>query len=161
MQDRVTIVLNSVLLFEILIYVYPLKFLFAVVFWSPNSGLPVSVASVEEARSLFMIYGVGFMAIFATLAAPHWHAWRQRDSLDLSAIERFDTRAAILDNVVTAAVGLLSILIALTVPGSRLAFAGWVYALLGLTGASVGMTNGYRRRMLLQKLAARNAAAQT
>src|SRR5262245_22526252 len=67
MQDGKTMVLNSVLLFVVLFYVYPLKFLFPALV-GRLLGIR-SESSVElqnsEATPLMVIYGLGFIAVFA------------------------------------------------------------------------------------------------
>ena len=61
-EDAWVVVLNLVLLFVVLAYVYPLKFLYAAVF-NPSQA----VMRPEQTPLLFVIYGVGFAAVFALL----------------------------------------------------------------------------------------------
>lgn len=60
LQDKGTIWLNVALLFVILFYVYPMKFMF-VLMARELTGARVSMAA-DQARTLFTIYGIGFAA---------------------------------------------------------------------------------------------------
>src|SRR5207237_8997529 len=75
LQDDGTIWLNAALLFLVLFYVYPLKFLFTLVFDEITGGAGVARTRgrlepmIEPSRvpSLFVIYGAGLIAIYALL----------------------------------------------------------------------------------------------
>src|SRR5437867_9881071 len=107
LQDKTTIVLNVALLFVILFYVYPLKFMF-VLMGREILGERV-VVTIDQARTLFTIYGIGFLAVNWLLATMYWHAERQSDALQLNEVERIDTRESIYDNFFTGVFGLISI----------------------------------------------------
>lgn len=136
------------LLFVILFYVYPLKFLFSEAFAMRAAGAPRAFTSVSEVRWLFAVYGAGLCAAFAVLAAMNWYALRQADRLGLGALERFEARWAIISYAATLGVGALSITLAMTLPPEQLSLAGWAYALLGLTGFVVGLARGLRHARL-------------
>ena len=62
LQDALTVAINALLLFTLLFYLYPLKFLFtmlaAEVFNLP--GLYPGIQSITELRQLMALYGAGF-----------------------------------------------------------------------------------------------------
>ena len=153
LQDRPTVVLNSVLLFVVLFYVYPLKFLFTLFIGQLFSGdmsvmvdgRPERMIEPDQAGALFAIYGAGFMALALVSAALYFYAYRQRDALELNDLERFDTVASIQNALVRAGVALISVLIAL-LGGSSL--AGWAYFLLLPALTIDGVVSGRRRRQL-------------
>lgn len=154
LQDLPTVVLNSVLLFLVLFYVYPLKFLFTLFIGQLFAGGDMTVL-VEghlehviepgQAGALFAIYGAGFMALSLVSAALYFYAYRQRQVLELNDLERFDTVASIQNALVRAGVALISVLIALF-GGSSL--AGWAYFLLLPALTIDGVVSGRRRRRL-------------
>ncbi len=79
LQDGVTIWLNGLLLFVVMVYIYPLKFLFGDARGLPRRsarGLPPGVIRVDQVVSLMVMYGVGFASIFAVLALMYLHAAR-------------------------------------------------------------------------------------
>lgn len=158
LQDKTTIVLNSALLFVVLFYIYPLKFLFNLLVnaWTGQSlevhfpdGSIRAVIEQFQLPTLMIIYSAGYLAISIVFALLFLHAYRLRTELGLSEIEIFDTRWSIYNSVFSGCVSLLSILLA-WVGGQRLAgAAGWIYPLLMMPGFSIaGRLHGKRRRRL-------------
>ncbi len=137
LQDTRTVILNSVLLFVVLFYVYPLKFLFTVFinqFLGAGPEPEKRAAMIQgsgELSSLMMIYGLGFVAVFACLSLLYAHAWGRRDALDLDAVERIDVRIWCRHYLIFVAVGLLSIGLAAAQVGLRFGLPGFAYVLLG------------------------------
>lgn len=140
LHDEFTIWMNTFLLFVVLFYVYPLKFVFAS-FAGNSHGY-----AVHEARVLFTIYGLGFAGIFFIYALLYSHAFRKREELDLNAVEQHDTQTHVLMFAGNVAVGLASILLALTLPDRLLGLAGYVYFTTGLVSWYLGATRGAGRR---------------
>jgi len=141
LEDRVTIILTGVLLFVVLFYVYPLKFVFKLVI-SQMMGMPLDVRLADgttepmivasQTPHLMQIYSAGVVAVFAIFALMYLHAYRKRDELALNARETLDTRLEIVDNAGIAAIGVMSLAIA-TFGGALAAavVAGPIYFLIG------------------------------
>lgn len=147
MHDGYTIVLNTMLLFLVLFYVYPLKFIFGVVTGAIHGG-------VGDGRTVFMIYGLGFAGIFALFFLLYLHAYYRRDELDLNEVELHDTRSALILYAAYVAIGLLSTVIAMTFPPRMIGWAGWTYFLLGPVSGFIGARRGSKRRALEASLVA-------
>ncbi len=155
LDDTLTIVLSCLLVFTVLVYVYPLKFMSrALTDWlgrltglGRGSGYAVAVAPAEINR-LFAVYGVGFVAMCSAIVLLNLHAWRQRDSLQLDALERFDTRAEIGAWLIVGSAGVLSILFAVSTPPSWVGIPGWAYSPLAIVMPIYGTVAGRRRRHL-------------
>jgi uncharacterized membrane protein len=149
-EDLHTIVLNAVLMFLVLFYVYPLKFMFGSLIGQLTGMGPGLAGSMtrSEGRLILMIYGGGFVAVFLTLALLYHHAWRCRERLELDAVERFDTRTSLQHYALSALIGVLSIVIA-AVGGVGASFwAGMSYFLLGPVAGIHGAMRGRKRRAL-------------
>jgi hypothetical protein len=137
LQDGRTIVLNSVLLFVVLFYVYPLKFLFTLFvdrflgFGGAGGEGGARIAGAGELSSLMMIYGLGFVAVFTCLALLYAHAWSRRDALGLDPREQGAARMWMRHYLIFVAVGLLSVALAWGQVGIRYGLPGFVYCLLG------------------------------
>jgi uncharacterized membrane protein len=141
LDDPVTISLTSILLFVVLFYVYPLKFVFKLVIYQ-IAGMSLDVhrlnGTVEpmvmpsQTQQMMQIYSLGVIAVFAVFALLYRHAWRRRDALELSAAEALDTRISMIDNLGIAGIGLISLASA-TFFGFRGAtlIAGPIYFLIG------------------------------
>jgi uncharacterized membrane protein len=152
LQDARTVFYNALLLFVVLFYVYPLKFLFRLVL-GPVAGMTSAPMDAASVRTLFVIYGAGVIAVFGVLALLHIHALRRRAALELEAIEVFDTKSNVLRHIEMASVGLLSVILARTLPARAVGLAGYVYFLFGVLQAAHGAIAGARRRRLFEKRA--------
>lgn len=147
LSDEVTVILTLVLLFVVLFYVYPLKFLFGVVF--SVGGATLQPADVPL---LFLIYGLGFAGVNLVLALLYLHAYRKRAELKLDGYERYVTRLSIADNLATMAVGLVSALLAQVVPAPYAAeVAGFVYFAVAISKFVAGSLGGRRARELARE----------
>jgi len=144
LEDGTVIALSGLLLFVVLFYVYPLKFVWSLALGQFNEGRG-GVIRDAQVPLLLEIYGAGVIAVFALLAALHAHAYRLRDALGLTPAEAIASRAQILRNASIVGWAVLSILIC-AIGGARAArYAGLVYFGIGLSEWAVGE---YRGRML-------------
>ena len=147
LSDAMTVFLTLLLLFVVLFYVYPLKFLFGVAFGTTG----VTVAE-KDLPFLFLIYGLGFAGVSLVLVLLHLHAYRKRDELDLSDWERLVTRVSMADHSATMMVGLLSAGLAQVVPAPATAtVAGFAYFLVALPKFVAGSYLGRRGRALAKR----------
>ncbi len=160
-EDGLTMVLNSALLFVVLFYVYPLKFVWTflanmVIRGDARvrlaSGELVFPVGREQGATMMIIYGLGSVAVFLIFALLYWHAYRRRAAMELNELEVLDTRTEIESNLLYAAVGAFSIALAALHVGGPLApmFAGFSYALLGPVLWAHGIFSKKRRRRLEQ-----------
>ncbi|MGH7919712.1 MAG: TMEM175 family protein [Candidatus Dormibacteraceae bacterium] len=126
LEDPATIVLNLALLFVVLVHVYPLKFMFGV-------SLFGSLDNPPDVRELYLLYGVGFAAVYAVIAALYANGLRQGARLELNHVERVLTRCWIEEQGLSAAVGLVSVGLTLVVPDDALWVPGiWYFAIAGV-----------------------------
>ena len=168
LEDNLTVWLNGVLLFLILFYVYPLKFLFSYlvnVFTGghgeirlPNGNVEAMVEGGDLAK-LMVIFGVGYVAIFAVFILLYWHALRKRAALELNELEVFDTRNSIQEAALNCSVGLISIAVAVFGGVKYGGLAGPAYMLLAVVMSVNGSVMGKRRRRLEQRFVARVQAS--
>ena len=130
LEDGVSILISWTMLVTILIYVYPLKLLFGGMFYYITNhavGQSVTAHTAGQVRALFAIYGLGFSAIAVEILLLNLRAWRLREPLRLNEHEKFQTRAEIFGWSLPAVVGLISLLLALTLPPEQIQWSGWVY----------------------------------
>ena len=148
LHDLGTISINATLLFVVLFFVYPLKFLFTVLVnvWVGHDLTAFGTSA--QMRELLLLYGVGFTLVYVLFSALYCNAWRQRQVLDLNRIERFLTRSSIIEYGAMACVGLLSIAVAEFVRPNLVGLAGYVYFLL----AVVGQIHGRWERRTAERL---------
>jgi uncharacterized membrane protein len=148
LEDPYTVFLNVVLLFLVLFYVYPLKFVFTLLFAEVSGTSAANGMSWHEGSMLMRIYAAGFASVFLLFSLLYAHAYRLRRELGLNPVEALSTRASIQENVVLTLVGMSSFVIALKSPG----WAGWTFALIGPLLWIHGEIFGKRTRLLAKKL---------
>jgi hypothetical protein len=168
LQDNIAVMLNAVLLFVVLFYVYPLKFLFSYLVnvvtgghgevRLPNGNVEVMVEG-GELQQLMIVFGIGYVSIFAVFILLYWHAFRRRTQLQLNDLEVFDTRNSMQEAALNCSIGLISM--ALAYFGGRYSgLAGPVYMLLGVVMSVNGTLMGRRRRSLEARFLAPGDAGQ-
>jgi uncharacterized membrane protein len=147
LQDGVTIALNGVLLFVVLFYVYPLKFVFTLLA-AVMTGMRENVPQItqKEVPVLFIIYGLGFATVFSIFALLHLNAYRQRHKLELNAFEAAATRLGIWRDFTVGSVGLFSALTAWLLPPNLSGLSGFLYFAIAIIEGVFGAKEGNLHR---------------
>ena len=131
-EDGLTIALNCALLFLVLFFVYPLKFVFAHVIPSlfGIQHTPLTM-SESDGRMMMWVYSAGFMAMMFVFVLLYWNQYRRRTTLGLSPEQAFAARTGAQTHMVSVGVGLVSVVLSLTVPIQWIWTAGVIYMLQG------------------------------
>lgn len=160
LQDGVTVVLNGCLLFTVLFYVYPLKFMFDSLFarWMPTRNEPVRMQLFELANAS-AVYAAGFVVMMLMFVLLYSRAYAKREALALSELEVFDLQALRGHHVVSVGVGMISLVIALLAPVNWAPFAPAALALMGPGHGLWAARHGRARRLLSTRLAHTPASA--
>lgn len=118
LQDPYTVFLNGALLFVVMFYVYPLKFMFDSGFGNflPMERQGVVRMTLGQLSRASAIYGLGFVALFVMFALLYRHAYNKRRELGLSPLEVFNVRSFAGRQIVSAAVGVVVVLLAVGAP---------------------------------------------
>lgn len=152
LEDTVTIILNAALLFLVLFYIYPLKFLFAYLIEGLLGTAEGITLTEGQGRAVLMIYGAGWISVFLLFIALHLHAYQKRRQLELDRLEVFDAVTSIRENAIYLGVGLFSVSL-VAIGGARVAFwAGMSYGLLGPLMGVHGYLRGRARGQLVLAL---------
>ena len=113
LHDGTARFLTCVMLFLVLFYVYPLKFLFSISITGLFDGSPGSATMTHsEFSTLLVIYGLGFAAVYLAQTFLYLHAYRLREALELTELEKFDTRYQIFRLLTLVSFGLIAALLA-------------------------------------------------
>lgn len=116
---------------------------------------------LHQARMLLVIYGTGFAAVSIVFALLHLHAWKHRELLGLTEIERLRTRHALADNLGMVLVGLTSTVLSVSLPEQWVSMSVYFYFSIGAYYTVAGFIFGRRERRLKQTLRAEQVAAAT
>lgn len=134
LQSVLVIFLNSLLLFVVLFYIYPLKFLFSLLvdqILFLRTDITAGITSNSQVSNLMIIFSLGYLAIFSVFMFMYIHANKKREDLNLNALETFHTKSEIYSCIIHICISILSISIALFARPGFLGFSGWIYMLLG------------------------------
>jgi hypothetical protein len=163
LQDNTTVWLNGALLFVILFYIYPLKFLFSFLVNELTgghgevrlaNGNAEAMIEGDQMGTLMLIFGAGYLAVFSVFVLLYWHAYRKRLELELNALESFDTRNSIQECAINCAIAVISICIVLFAGAKYGGVAGMAYMLTGVAMGANGTIMGNRRRRLEKQIQA-------
>jgi uncharacterized membrane protein len=146
LENPWTVFLNCALLFFVLFYVYPLKFMF-------NAALNREQFGVPEVRTLYSVFALGLTAVFAVFALLYRHAWQVRAELALSPIEALRTRRSVSNQLAMMSFGVLSLLMAQLLSPNWVSLAGPVYFLIPVYFVIAGRIWSRRERELLARSA--------
>ena len=140
LQTQFILVLNSILLFVMLFYIYPLKFLFnflVYILWRETTTLEQITITVEQSANLMVIYSSGLLIIFIIYMLMYFYAYRHHAYLKLTESEILLTKSAYEAHCIYASVSVLSILFALYT--DMVAMSGFIYAFFGPARAVHGV----------------------
>lgn len=168
MEDAGTVAINGVLLFVVVFYVYPMKFLWNTLFtlWTGGprqvldaNGVMQPILVRGQMSQLMAIYAIGFMAIFLAFAALYFLAYARRRRLALDELQTFDAISGIWENLAVAGVAVLSLVIALVGGSGWSGLAGMTFGLIGPVKGIHGYLHGARRAKLEGQLKSKAAAS--
>jgi hypothetical protein len=141
LDDRTSISLSLALVFLVMVFVHPLRLLFALLFSWISAGYlvdqPVGLQNVEELRWAFEVYGIGFATIAGLFALLYRHALQQAVAIGLDALEVLATRMNVALWAALGGLAALSTLSAALLPFQNnqpwvFTIPGTIYALSGI-----------------------------
>lgn len=137
-EDGYSTRLSLLLVFVILVYVYPLRMVATMVFGMISGGRlaeqAVELRTVGDLRFLYATFAIGYAVAVAVFALLYRHALHHADAIGLSPQERVRTRTQVLRYTAFLAISLSSLLLALLLPMGtstplQYPLPGFVYAL--------------------------------
>ena len=135
LEDPLTVAINGLLLFVVLFYVYPLKFMFDSMFamWlpSPKTVRPIQQMELWELGNAAAVYGFGFLVLFLIFALLYYHASRKAAELALTEGDIFDLRTEMGHHFMSAAVGAIAMIFALAAPLRLVFISPMMFILMG------------------------------
>lgn len=119
-MDAVLISLNSILLFVVLYYVFPLKNMV-------QSWMGQGVRTKEDLSNLFVMYGIGFLLIFLCFSLMYYRAYKKSHNVTTATTLFFYARHF----TIFVFVGSLSVVLAYLEIGIKFGFPGFIYGIIG------------------------------
>jgi uncharacterized membrane protein len=135
LNDAWTVALNGVLLFVVLVFAYPLKFLFGLLFSFSDqtyiiNGQIHSVINDIQIPTLMLIYGVGYTVIYLLFYLMYANARNKADELKLDAAELYETQTIAYLNLICACIGITAIILAWLLPLKYSGLSGFFYFMI-------------------------------
>jgi hypothetical protein len=151
LEDGTSILVSWAMLVTILIYIYPLKAVFGSMWFFLSDGRfghALGTRTDAQARELLAIFAIGFTAIALEIVLLNVRAWQLREPLRLNAREKLVTLYEVTGWSMPVGVGIISLVLALTLPPEQLEWSGWVYFSMAILAP---LHFAYRRRRIEQK----------
>jgi uncharacterized membrane protein len=146
LQDGWTVLMNSVLLFVTLFYIYPLKFMFDSMFGELHAVPGLIRMTLPEMARASSIYAFGFVVLFLMFTLLYRHAYNKREALALTPSEVFDVKVFAGHHLVSVSVGLVALAIAMFAPVEMAPLSPTAFALMGPAHWMFGMASAIRRK---------------
>jgi uncharacterized membrane protein len=130
LEDGVSIFISWAMIVTILIYVYPLKAIFSSMWFLLSGGRvghTLGPHSESEVRALFAVFALGFTAIALEMVLLNLRAWQLREPLRLNGREKSITLQEVTGWSIPVSVGIISLVLALSLPRDQIEWSGWVY----------------------------------
>lgn len=121
-EDYPLVILNTLLMFLIVSYVYPLKFL-ASLLLGGGRGFPQ-----EQMARLMYLYSGGFMAIFVAMLLMYFYAYLKREGLRLNEVEVLQTKMKFSEMGIYLVIGSISLI---CIASGQVVVSGLVYIAIG------------------------------
>lgn len=147
LDNRASILLSLLLVFLVLVWVYPLRVLFGTAFgWFTHLALPLGwqipftfkIDGIGDLKVMYLVYGLAWSSLGIVVAFLYRQGWKRRVELDLSFEERLATRAEIARWLWVPVTGGISIGSAyLLSPG----VPDWLAGVPGMSYASMALTD--------------------
>lgn len=135
LNDNLTVTLNGMLLFVVLVYAYPLKFLFGLVFFDDAytiGGHAHEMITAQQTPTLMLIYGAGYTTINLLFFWMYANAKKRKNELELTDIEVFETTTITYLYLLLSLIGFGAILLAWVLPPVYSGLSGFFYMFIGL-----------------------------
>lgn len=152
LNDFYTIMVNAVLLFVVLIYTYPLKFLSMLLFsfsdgMYTKNGHEFPMMRTGQTQPLMLIYGAGFFVIYLLFYLMYRHAAKNAAQIGLNERELFDTKTITGINFICMCICVVVMLIGVIFPVLA-GVSGFLYCSIPLAYTVWFARRGKKSRML-------------
>lgn len=148
LEDKKTILLNFLLVFVLLYYIYPMKYLFSYLgtvlvvkikssLGDHSEGLQLALKNLmkadletEQWSDLMLRFGFGLLAIYFIFMLLYVNAKQKKSQLNLNRIELFKTQTSIQEYLILVSITVLSILFVLMFKRDGFLYSSLIYLLI-------------------------------
>lgn len=130
-----TVFISTTLLIVVLIYIYPMRIMAGGMFaWLTNGyfTLDFELITLDQLRDMFIFLGIGFIALCFVFVVMYRYAAHLKVELLLNEYELFESRTLVVKWSGAACIGLLSVILAMTLPSQLVPYSIFAFMLLGV-----------------------------
>ncbi|MEH6586164.1 MAG: hypothetical protein V7720_06370 [Halioglobus sp.] len=130
-----TVFISTALLIVVLIYIYPMRIMAGGMFaWLTNGyfTLDFELITLDQLRDMFIFLGIGFIALCLVFVVMYRYAAHLKVELLLNEYELFESRTLVVKWSGAACIGLLSVILAMTLPSQLVPYSSFTFMLLGV-----------------------------
>lgn len=141
LEDGRSVVLSLLLVFLVLVFLYPLRLMMSGALNSMTGGwLPseLKITQLSHVRMFFVLYGLAFALMSGVLLALNARVLRLDLAPPLNAVDRVTARLEVEAWAVLASMGAVSALLAATLPPGLVVVSVWLYASLAVVMPLLG-----------------------
>jgi uncharacterized membrane protein len=157
LQDMKTVVLTLTLLFIVLYYMYPMKFLFNGIFGPIIHSMFPSIrgvqaellGSIDDVANLMIMYNIGVLAVWGIFYLMYRHALLKKDLLELNHVEIYYTRSSMRDCIFFIILGTVGLIMAMTHNNIFVSLSGIMYGPVCATYFTIAGNIGDKKRKKL------------
>ncbi len=159
-NNNYTTFLNAALLFVVLIYVYPLKFLFVI--WLGNStttvvnGHIVPMITEQQIPTLMYLYHAGYFSVYLLFTLMYTYAYKNAAELGLKPVEKFETGSILIVNIMNCVIPAAGALLVWLLPAAHASDTGMVYLSIPLTHFVFDSIRGRKSRRKFGEVVSRH-----
>ena len=161
LQTPRTVFLTAALIFVVLFFVYPLKFVFILAIGGLSGGrtLPIDqlqrmIHTTYQLKVLWWIYSGGVSAVYGIFALLYQYAYSKRKELELNEYEALCTRNAVFLFSGFASAGIIVATAAALLPHQYVGYAGLFFFLFPVWARVAHSTFGKREHLAVERMQA-------
>lgn len=151
LEDKKTNILNFLLVFVLLYYIYPMKYLFSFLgtviyvnikrsLGDHSEGLQMAINKLQQAKleteqwsDIMLRFGLGLLAIYFIFLLLYINAKKKKAQLNLNDMEVYKTQTSLQEYLILVCITLLSILFVLVFKNDGFLYSSLTYILIPIT----------------------------
>ena len=157
LNDRYSQRITLLLVFLVLVFIYPMRMAFGALFWFASNGWLTTQLQLETAanvRIMFMVFAIAFGSMGTSMYLLYRHAWSVRSRIGLDEVEQLATRHAAWRWAMVPLVSLISLSLSVfllsddTTNKWVIGMPGLIFFVLNFTGVAIRMHSRHALRAL-------------
>jgi uncharacterized membrane protein len=142
LEDGTSVVLSLLLVFLVLVFLYPLRLMMSGALNAMSGGwLPseLKITQLSDVRTFFVLYGLAFALMSGVLLALNAHVLRLQLAPPLGGVDRITARIEIEAWAILASMGAISAALAVLLPPRLVGLSVWLYVGLAVIMPLMGI----------------------